>query len=131
MLVSLTFQPQGVDARLRGALNDALIHFNFARTSHKWKLLCLQNMIEIYLNLDDVGFWFEPNEPPSYKHLESVSTLLRDLSKASYGADKAKAEVLRGYYEISKSSKKGLKAGKETFQSILSREKVRRETKNI
>ena len=88
-------------------------------------------MIEIYLSLDDVGFWFKQIEPPTHKHLESVSTLLRDLSKASYGVDKAKSEVLRGYYEMSKSSKKGLKAGKETFQSILSREKVRRETANV
>ena len=88
-------------------------------------------MIEIYLNLDDAGFWFESNDLPSCKHLESVSTLLRELSEASFGTEKAKAQVLRGYYEMSKSSKKGLKAGKETFQSILSREKVRRETANV
>ena len=87
----------------------------------EWREQSIINMIEIYLNLDDVGFWAKPHKSVIRREVvNSVEKLIEKLREIS--KDTTRVELFQAYYELLKADE--TKRNQQNFLHVLERKKV-------
>ena len=114
---------KGLLFRYQRKYRESFNCFYFACRDMEWREQSLINMIEIYLNLDDVGFWTKPHQSviglANINAIENLIDKLRVISK-----DTTRVGLFQAYCELLKAD--DTKRSYQNFLHILERKKVRR-----
>ncbi len=95
---------KGICHRLLGDPVTALKCFDCTRRSRRWSEKAVLNMIEIYLRLDDFGFWCASSNTLAFEEesLKSIHALMKTINFSS-----ERGMILKGYWDIVKALNDG------------------------
>jgi len=101
-MIIILYVSKGVYEQCNGNLSDALLCFNNARYSKEWGAEAIEQMIEIYLFIDDIDFWsaVRNSEKINVENLQSAEILLSELDNLV--SDKKKYKTLLAYSQLQK-----------------------------